>query len=67
MVAGTRDSFEMTILMNLTVDFESTAPENAAGWFVNILVIYARYGLYRHTGELSRRADARSRHRLEFE
>ena len=35
MVAGTRDSFEMTTLMNLTVDFESTAFENAAGGLVN--------------------------------
>ena len=35
MVAGTRDSFEMTTLMNLAVDFESTALENAAGGLVN--------------------------------
>ena len=34
-VAGTRDSFEMITLMNLTVDFESTALENAAGGLVN--------------------------------
>jgi len=34
-VVGTRDSFEMATLMNLTVDFESTAFENAAGGFVN--------------------------------
>ena len=34
-VAGTRDSFEMTTLMNLTVDFESTALENVAGRFIN--------------------------------
>ena len=34
-VAGTRDSFEMTTLMNLTVDFESTASKNLAGDLVN--------------------------------
>ena len=35
MTAETRDSFEMITLMNLTVDFESTALENAAGELVN--------------------------------
>jgi len=34
-VAGTRDSFEMITLMNLAVDFESTALENAAGELIN--------------------------------
>ena len=38
--AGTRVSFEMRTLMNLTVDFEFTAFENAAGGPSTILVVY---------------------------
>ena len=34
-VAGTRDSPEIVTLINLTVDFDSTAPENAAAELVN--------------------------------